>query len=96
MAALLKRKDQTISIADFIRRAEKVFDALSSGKLDGFVVMNGNAPSAVVLPVVTFEAMQNELDDLRLQVLAAERMDSFDNKNAVIHAGMVARYCDKD
>ncbi|VAX01061.1 hypothetical protein MNBD_GAMMA20-1802 [hydrothermal vent metagenome] len=86
MAALLERRDQSISITDFIRTAKKAFDALTSGKQDRFVVMKNNNPSAVVLPVDTFEAMQNELEDLRLQVIAAERLGSFDADKAISHA----------
>jgi len=96
MAALLERRDQSISITDFIRTAKKAFDALTSGKQDRFVVMKNNNPSAVVLPVDTFEAMQNELEDLRLQVIAVERLGSFDASKAISHADMLARYSDED
>ncbi|HEX04704.1 MAG TPA: type II toxin-antitoxin system Phd/YefM family antitoxin [Bacteroidetes bacterium] len=96
MAALLERRDQSISITDFIRTAKKAFDALTSGKQDRFVVMKNNNPSAVVLPVDTFEAMQNELEDLRLQVIAVERLAGIDAGKAISHADMAARYSDED
>jgi len=59
MAALLERKDQSVSITDFTRKAKHFFDAPTSGKQDRFVVMKNNTPSAVILPVDTFEDMQN-------------------------------------
>jgi len=96
MAALLERKDQSVSITDFTRTAKRFFDALTSGKQDRFVVMKNNTPSAVVLPVETFEEMQDELEDLRLQVIAIERLTTFDADKAVNHADMVARYSDKE
>jgi antitoxin StbD len=96
MAALLERKDQSISITDFIRTAKKAFDALTSGNQDRYVVMKNNTPSAVVLPVEIFEAMQNELEDLRLQAIAVERVASFEPTKAISHTDMVARYSDQD
>jgi len=92
MAALLERMDQSVSITDFTRTAKRCFDALTSGKQDRFVVMKNNNPSAVVLPVHIFEAMQNELEDLRLQVVAVERLTDFDASKAISHADMLARY----
>ncbi|MDH5259247.1 MAG: type II toxin-antitoxin system Phd/YefM family antitoxin [Gammaproteobacteria bacterium] len=92
MSALLERKDQSVSITDFTRGAKRFFDALTSGKQDRFVVMKNNNPSAVVLPVDTFEAMQSELDDLRLQAIAVERLADFDASKAISHADMLARY----
>jgi len=96
MAALLERKDQSVSITDFTRTAKRFFDALTSGKQDRFVVMKNNTPSAVVLPVEAFEEMQDELEDLRLQVIAVERLATFDADKAISHADMVARYSDKE
>lgn len=92
MAALLERKDQSVSITDFTRTAKRFFDALTSGKQDRYVVMKNNNPSAVVLPVETFEAMQDELEDLRLQSIAVERVTDFDADKAISHADMLARY----
>ncbi len=94
MAALLERKDQSVSITDFTRTAKRFFDALTSGKQDRYVVMKNNNPSAVVLPVDTFEAMQNELEELRLLTVAATRLTSFDQTKAISHADMMARYAD--
>jgi antitoxin StbD len=96
MAALLERKDQSVSITDFTRTAKRCFDALTSGKQDRFVVMKNNNPSAVVLPVDIFEAMQDELEDLRLQSIAVERLTDFDANKAISHTDMVARYAAED
>ncbi len=56
MATLLERKNQSVSITGFTRTAKRFFDALTSGKQNRFVVMKNNTPSAVVLPVETFDA----------------------------------------
>ena len=92
MAALLERMDQSVSITEFTRTAKRFFDALTSGRQDRFVVMKNNNPSAVVLPVDIFEAMQDELEDLRLQVIAVERLTDFDASKAISHADMLDRY----
>ncbi|GAB6043228.1 type II toxin-antitoxin system prevent-host-death family antitoxin [Endothiovibrio diazotrophicus] len=66
MGVLLTRADQAVSITEIARSAKKFFDNLISGKQDRYVVMRNNAPAAVVLPVATYEALQDELDDLRV------------------------------
>lgn len=96
MSALLERKDQSISITEFTRGAKRIFDALTSGKQDRYVIMKNNNPSAVLLPVETFEAMQNELDDLRLQSIAIERLTNFDTSKAISHTEMLVRYAAKE
>jgi len=57
--------------------------------------MKNNTPSAVILPVETFEEMQNELEDLRLQVMAIERLTTFDADKAINHTDVVTRYSNK-
>ncbi|VAW85015.1 hypothetical protein MNBD_GAMMA18-811 [hydrothermal vent metagenome] len=96
MAALLERKDQSISITDFVRTAKTAFERLTSGKQDRFVIMKNNTPSAVVLPVDIFESMQNEIEDLRLQAIAVERLSNFDTSQAMSHEDMLSRYSEKD
>ncbi|VAW57486.1 hypothetical protein MNBD_GAMMA07-2626 [hydrothermal vent metagenome] len=74
MNALLSRTDQAISVTDIARSTKKYFDKLISGEQDKYVVMRNNAPAAVLLPVADYEALLNEIEDLRIERIAIERL----------------------
>ncbi len=92
MSSLLDRSDQAISITELARSAKRVFDRLTSGRQDRYVVMRNNTPAAVVLPVQEYEALLDELDELRVEAVAAERLESFNHKQAVSHDDMRHRF----
>lgn len=93
MSALLSRSDQAVSITDMARSAKKYFDRLITGEQDRYVVMRNNAPAAVMLAVEDYENLMNELEDLKIELIAAQRLAAM-NKNTklVSHEDMLARY----
>ena len=96
MRALLERSDQAVSVTEVSRSAKAIFDRLCSGKQEKYVVMRNNAPAAVMMPVSVYEALMDELDDLRVQLTARERLRSFDASRAVSHEEMLKRFSDED
>ncbi len=74
MGVLLSRTDQAISVTDIARSTKKYFDKLISGEQDRYVVMRNNAPAAVLLPVADYEALLDEIEDLRIERMAIERL----------------------
>jgi antitoxin StbD len=94
MRALLERSDQAVSVTEVSRSAKTIFDRLSSGKQDKYVVMRNNAPAAVMLPVQVYEALMDELDDLRIEMAARDRLATFDRSKAVSHEEMLKRFGD--
>lgn len=74
MSTLLTRTDQAVSITDIARSTKKYFDKLISGEQDKYVVMRNNAPAAVLLPVADYEALLDEIEDLRIELTAIERL----------------------
>ena len=96
MNALLERSDQAISVTEVSRSAKAIFDRLSSGEQEKYVVMRNNAPAAVMMPVSIYEALMDELDDLRVELTACERLQSFDRTKAISHEEMKQRFADED
>jgi antitoxin StbD len=96
MNALLERSNQAVSVTDVSRSAKTIFDRLSSGKQEKYVVMRNNAPAAVMMPVCVYEAMMDELDDLHIQLTARDRLASFDRSKAISHEEMLKRFADED
>ncbi len=93
MSALLSRADQAVSITEIARSAKKYFDRLIAGDQDRYVVMRNNAPAAVMLPVDYYENLISEIDDLKMEIIATQRLANMDkNTELVSHEDMFARY----
>ena len=96
MNALLERSNQAVSVTDVSRSAKTIFDRLSSGKQDKYVVMRNNAPAAVMMPVSVYESMMDELDDLHIQMTARDRLQTFNRAKAISHEEMLKRFASED
>ena len=96
MKALLDRSDQAVSVTEVSRSAKTIFDRLCSGKQEKYVVMRNNAPAAVMVPVSVYEALMDELDELRIELTARDMLRTFDRTKAIGHEEMLRRFADED
>ncbi len=96
MHALLERSNQAVSVTDVSRSAKSIFDRLSSGKQEKYVVMRNNIPAAVMMPVSIYEALMDELDDLHIQLTARDRLQSFDRAKSISHEDMLKKFASED
>lgn len=86
------RTNETISVTDIQRRAKEVFERIESGEQEKYVVLKNNEIAAVLLPADRYEALMDELEDLRIDAIAAERVATFDPAKAITHEDMLARF----
>lgn len=96
MGALLERSSQAVSVTDVSRSAKTIFDRLSRGEQEKYVVMRNNAPAAVMMPVSVYEALMDELDDLHILLTARDRLHSFDRAKAISHDDMLKMFTDEE
>lgn len=96
MNALLERSSQAVSVTEVSRSAKTIFDRLSSGEQDKYVVMRNNAPAAVMMPVSVYESIMDELDDLHIQLMARDRLHSFDRSKAISHDDMLKMFASEE
>jgi antitoxin StbD len=80
---LLDRTDQAISSTDLQKNTREILDRLTQGKQDRYVVMRDNKPAAVLLPTEMYEALMDELADMRIEAIALERIATFDPEKAL-------------
>lgn len=92
MTVLLARTDQAVSATTMARSFGANLKSITSGEQPHLVVFKDNVPAAVLIGIKAFQAMCDELEDLRADKLAAERSNSLDEQNTVNHEDMVARY----
>lgn len=80
---LLDRTDQAISSTDLQKNTRQILDRIISGEQDRYVVMRDNKPAAVLLPTEMYEALMDQLADMRIEAIARERIATFDPEKAL-------------
>ena len=88
---LLDNTNQAISSTELQRNARVLLDRMADGSQDRYVVIRDNRPTAVMLSTERYEALIDELEDLRMEALARERLASIKQLKPVSHAEMLER-----
>ncbi|VVP02984.1 hypothetical protein PS862_02945 [Pseudomonas fluorescens] len=96
MAALLERADQAVSVTAMVRNFSTKLKEVSSRATERLVIFKDNEPAAVIINVDAYQEMLDELENLRVEATARERLIGFDQANAVSHDDMRARYSNND
>lgn len=71
---LLERADQAISSTDLQKKTRELLDRISKGRQDHYVVMRDNRPAAVMMATERYEALIEELEDLRIEAVTRQRL----------------------
>ena len=79
------RATDYLSATALSKKTSATLDALERGDTEKLIILKNNTPKAVLLSMESYEAMEQELEDLRLAALAQARLDSFDEKKALSH-----------
>ncbi len=86
------RTEEIVSVTDVQRQAKDIFTKLASGESDKYVVMRNNTLAAVMLTADRYESLLDELEDLRIEATARERLVTFDPSQAISHEDMLTRF----
>ncbi|MDD2133478.1 type II toxin-antitoxin system Phd/YefM family antitoxin [Pseudomonas kurunegalensis] len=92
MTYLLTRAEQAVSATAMARTFGARLKEVTSGDAVHLVIFKDNEPAAVLIGVDAFQAMQDELEDLRAERLASERLLSLNDENTVSLEDMEARF----
>lgn len=96
MAALLERADQAVSVTTMVRSFSARLKEVSSRATDRLVIFKDNEPAAVIVNVDAYQELLDELDDLRVEAAARDRLSTFDKSKAISLSDMQARYATKE
>lgn len=86
------RATDYLSATALSKKTSATLDALESGEVEKLIILKNNAPKAVLLSMDSYEAMEQEMEDLRLAALALARKDSFDEKKALSHDAIKEKF----
>jgi antitoxin StbD len=92
MTALLNRAEQAVSATAMVRSFSARLRDVTSGDISHLVIFKDNEPAAVLVGIETYQALQDELEDLRSELRAIERLPSLDNDVTVSLEDMEARF----
>jgi len=87
----MRAKDY-LSATTLSKKTSATLDALERGEMEKLIILKNNAPKAVLLSIESYEAMEEELEDLRLTALALARLESFDEKKALSHDQIMEKF----
>jgi antitoxin StbD len=79
------RTEDYLSATMLSKKTSATLDASEKGDAEKLIILKNNEPKAVLLSIETYEAMEEEMEDLRLTALALARLKTFDEKKALSH-----------
>jgi antitoxin StbD len=92
MTALLNRAEQAVSATAMVRGFSARLKDVTSGDISHLVIFKDNEPAAVLVGIDAYQSLQDELEDLRSELLAIERLPSLDTDVTVSLEEMEARF----
>ena len=72
-----------LSAAALSQQTAAALDSLERGETEKLIILENDAPKAVLLSFDAYEALEEELEDLRLASLAFARLKTFKPEEAV-------------
>ena len=81
-----------MSATTLSKKTSATLESLEKGEHEKLIILKNNAPKAVLLSIDAYEALQEELEDLRLTALAIARLHTFESGEAIGHDEMMARF----
>jgi antitoxin StbD len=81
----MMRKTDYLSATALSKKTSATLKTLESGDAEKLIILKNNSPKAILLSMEAYEAMEEELEDLRLTALTLARLETFDEEKALSH-----------
>lgn len=92
MSAPPSRAEQTVCATQMAQDFSAKLKEVTSGDVTHLVIFKDNEPAAVLIGVSAYQALLDELNDLRAYHLAIERLLTLDEQNTVSLEDMEERF----
>ena len=86
------RAKNYLSATALSKKTAATLDMLEKNDFGKFIILKNNTPKAVLLSIDEYEAIQEELEDLRLTALALARLQTFNPEKALPHKKMMEKF----
>jgi antitoxin StbD len=81
-----------LSATNLSKKTAAILESLEKGETEKLIILKNNAPKAVLLSMEYYEALEEELEDLRLTALSLARLQTFDVRNTISHNDMMEKF----
>ena len=81
-----------LSSTQLSKNTATALNSIETGETDKLIILKNNSPKAILMSVESYEAMEEEIEDLRLTALALVRIQNFNPLETISHDEMMDRY----
>jgi antitoxin StbD len=81
-----------LSSTNLAKHTAATLNSLGSGETDKLIILKNNSPKAILMSFEAYEAMEEEIEDLRLTGLALSRIQNFNPDETISHKEMMDKY----
>ncbi|MDY0220364.1 MAG: type II toxin-antitoxin system prevent-host-death family antitoxin [Desulfobacterium sp.] len=81
-----------LSSTNLAKNTAATLSSIAAGDIDKLIILKNNAPKAILMSIESYEAMEEEIEDLRLTALALSRIQNFDPGESISHKEMMKKY----
>ncbi len=81
-----------LSATTLSKKTAATLDTLEKGDAEKLIILKNNAPKAILMSIDAYEAMEEEMEDLRLTALALARLQNFRSEDAIPHKKMMQKH----
>ena len=81
-----------LSSTQLSKKTAATLKSLESGETDKLIILKNNSPKAILMSFESYEAMEEEIEDLRLTALALSRIQNFNPEETISHKEMMDKY----
>ncbi len=81
-----------LSSTQLSKKTAATLNSLETGEIDKLIILKNNSPKAILMSFESYEAMEEEIEDLRLTALAVSRIQNFNPEETISHKEMMDKY----
>jgi len=85
-------KENYLSATTLSKKTAATLDMLEKSDVGKFIILKNNTPKAILVSIDEYEAIEEELEDLRLTALAIARLQTFKQEEALSHKTMMEKF----
>lgn len=81
-----------LSSTQLSKKTAATLNSIENGEIDKLIILKNNSPKAILMSFESYEAMEEEIEDLRLTYLALSRIQNFNPEETISHKEMMDKY----
>ena len=86
------RIENYLSATELAKKTSTTLDRLEQSDSGEIIILKNNTPKAVLLSIDSYNAMQEEIEDLRLAALGFARLSTFATNETISHQDMMQKF----